>query len=361
MVGQLLLRQRHLLAARAAVAQQRHLHRFGDIVERDRHDTAFGEVTLRAAAGRNTIVAGVAVERDAFRPRDVPRFAYTHVVPGVFLQDDVDVAGWMSVSASGRLDHHSEYGTFFSPRGSVLLRAGGWTSRLSLGTGFFGPSPLTEETEAAGLTRLVVPRPLRAEKGRSASVDLSRADGPWSSTLTLFGSRVHHPLNVDRSNGLILTNGDEPSTNIGVELLGTLRQEPYAVTGTYTYVRAHESDAGGRRAAPFTPRHSAGVVAMWERQQVGRVGVELYYTGIQELEENPFDERSRPYTILGLLAERQVGRLRFFVNGENLTGVRQTRWSPIVRPTRAPDGRWTVDAWAPLEGRSINGGIRLRL
>ena len=60
--------------------------------------------------------------------------------------------------------------------------------------------------------------------------------------------------------------------------------------------------------------------------------------------------------IVGLLAERQFGRVRLFVNGENLTGVRQTRWDPLLRPTRAADGRWTVDAWAPLEGRNINGG-----
>ena len=37
-----------------------------------------------------------------------------------------------------------------------------------------------------------------------------------------------------------------------------------------------------------------------------------------------------------------------FINGENLTDVRQTRWSPLLRPTRGADGRWTVDAWAPL-------------
>ena len=60
-----------------------------------------------------------------------------------------------------------------------------------------------------------------------------------------------------------------------------------------------------------------------------------------------------------MLAERQVRRVRLFVNGENLTGVRQTRWDPLVRPTRAPDGRWTVDAWAPLDGVNINGGIRV--
>jgi outer membrane receptor for ferrienterochelin and colicins len=64
--------------------------------------------------------------------------------------------------------------------------------------------------------------------------------------------------------------------------------------------------------------------------------------------------------IVGLLAERQFGAWRLFINGENLSGVRQTRWHPLIRPSRAPDGRWTVDAWAPLEGRNVNGGIRIR-
>jgi len=57
---------------------------------------------------------------------------------------------------------------------------------------------------------------------------------------------------------------------------------------------------------------------------------------------------------------KRFGRVRLFINGENLTGVRQTRWDPLLRPARAPDGRWTVDAWAPLEGCNINGGLRFR-
>jgi iron complex outermembrane receptor protein len=36
----------------------------------------------------------------------------------------------------------------------------------------------------------------------------------------------------------------------------------------------------------------------------------------------------------------------------------KTRWDRLIRPQQAADGRWTVDAWAPLDGRVINGGIR---
>jgi iron complex outermembrane receptor protein len=39
--------------------------------------------------------------------------------------------------------------------------------------------------------------------------------------------------------------------------------------------------------------------------------------------------------------------------------VRQTQFDSLVRPSRAADGRWTVDVWGPLEGRVFNAGVRL--
>lgn len=359
-VGQFLVKGRYVVTARGAVARQSHDHQFGEVLERDRHDTAFGEVAVRGSAGRQTWVAGFAIERDAYTPRDVPQYDYTFTVPGIFVQYDVNVTPALSLSSSGRLDVHSEYGTFFSPRVSALARAGRWTSRLSVGTGFFGPTPITEETEAAGLARLKIQQPLEAERGLSASFDLSRTDGPVSYTATLFASRIDDPMHVARSPSYVLSTLPDPTTNVGLELLGTLRRAPFSATATYTYVRARETINAVEEDVPLTPRHSAGIVGMWEKEDVGRVGIEWYCAGRQSLEENPYRAVSEPYVILGLLAEKQFGRLRLFVNGENLTGVRQTRWDPLLRPTRAADGRWTVDAWAPLEGRNINGGLRVR-
>ena len=359
-VAQFLVNGRYVATARAALARQRHGHRFGDVVERDHHDTIFAEAALRGTAGRQTWVGGIALERDAYTARDVPRFDYTFTVPGVFAQYDVSASPNISLSASARLDVHSEYGTFFSPRVSALTHAGRWTSRLSVGGGFFAPTPVTEETEAAGLTRLDVRRPVEAERGVSGSLDVSRTDGPVSYTATLFASRVNDPLHVERSPSYVLSTLADPATNVGLELLGTLRHAPFSITATYTYVRARETVEASERDVPLTPRHSAGVVGMWEAEDVGRLGVEWYYTGRQSLEENPYRTVSEPYVIVGLLAEKQFGRIRLFVNGENLTGVRQTRWDPLLRSTRGADGRWTVDAWAPLEGRNVNGGLRIR-
>lgn len=62
-----------------------------------------------------------------------------------------------------------------------------------------------------------------------------------------------------------------------------------------------------------------------------------------------------------MLGEIVLGRASLFVNAENILGVRQTKYDPLLRAVRAPDGRWTVDVWAPTEGFVLNGGIRLRL
>ena len=349
---------RSVVTARATLARQWHDHLFGDTLERDRHDTSFAEITVRRATGPHTWVAGVAVEQDAYRPTDVPRYAHAFTTPGLFVQDDVDVRPWLALSMSGRLDRHSAYGWFVSPRVSTLLRSGDWSTRLSTGTGFFGPTPLTEETEAAGLTRLTVDGPLRAERGRSVSIDLTRTLGPTSYTATLFRSRIVDPVHVDRAT-YVMRNLDHPTTNIGLELLGTLRQPPFALTASYTYVRSRERVGGVTSDVAQTPRHGAGLVAMVENED-GRIGFELYYTGRQRLEANPYRATGEPYTLAGLLIERRVGPLRLFVNLENLTGVRQQAWDPVLRPDRAADGRWTVDAWAPLDGRVINGGVRVQ-
>jgi len=123
-------------------------------------------------------------------------------------------------------------------------------------------------------------------RGRAQRIS-GRHSNRRSHTLTVFRSRIANPIYVDRTRGLILTNLPEPTTNVGAELLGTLRHEPYTLTATYTYVRARERVDGVRQDVALTPRRGAGIVGMWERKDKGRVGVEFYYTGAQQLEENP--------------------------------------------------------------------------
>jgi outer membrane receptor for ferrienterochelin and colicins len=125
---------------------------------------------------------------------------------------------------------------------------------VSLGTGFFASTPLTEETEAAGLSRLNVPEPLRAERGTSASADLTRTTGHLTITGTFFASSVRDALDVERESTYALSNRHEAVTTTGGEGLATYRRAPLAVTATYTYVQSREPEPEGRLQAPRRPR-----------------------------------------------------------------------------------------------------------
>jgi iron complex outermembrane receptor protein len=227
-----------------------------------------------------------------------------------------------------------------------------------------------EEIEAAGLSRLEPLAGLKAEDAESASLEGGYARGGLEATLTLFASDIRDAVQLEvsdpggpgREPRVRLANAQGDTHTRGAEVLLRYRWDEFTVTGNYVYVDATEPDpsASGRRTIPLTPRHTAGLVAMWEREDWGRVGLEAYYTGRQQLEDNPYRSRSRPYFELGAMVERHIGNVSVFLNLENLLNIRQTKYDPLVLPRRSPDGRWTVDAWAPTDGFVANGGVRIR-
>ncbi|WP_374468875.1 TonB-dependent receptor plug domain-containing protein [Phenylobacterium sp.] len=353
------------LHLRASAMRQNHDHRFGEVLEDDRHDTAFAEAALSADVGGTSWLGGIAVQRDAYRSQTFPGFDYTHTVPALFAQVEHDLREELTLAASGRVDVHDEYGTRLSPRLSMLYRPGPWTVRASVGRGFYAPTPFVEEIEATGLSRLEPLSGLKAEVAENASLEGGYASGPLEATVTLFASHIHdavQPIPAATPDRVRLVNVAGETRTAGAEVLVRYRRDAFTVTGSYMYVDASEPDpsGAGRRTVPLTPRHTAGFVAMWEEHDIGRIGFEAYYTGRQALEENPYRRRSKPYFELGFMAERRFGPVSVFLNLENLLNVRQTKHDPLVRPRRAPDGRWTVDAWAPTEGFTANGGMRIR-
>ena len=359
-----------LFAARAAWSRNGQRRTFGDVVERGTRHTAFGEATMTMPAGRHTLVVGAALQQDRFASRDLPRFDYVFTVPAVFAQDDVTLGSRVAISASARVDVHSAYGTLVSPRVSALVKpSAAWTARLSIGGGAFAPTPFTEETDDSGLSQLAPLIGLVAERARTISGDVSWTRGPFEISATGFGSIVDDAVQLAslpqlaiagvRGYAVGLVNAPEPVRTWGTEFLARYRRGRLGLMATHAFTHATELDVdtGRRREVPLTPRHAASLNAAWEAGW-GRAGVEAYYTGRQSLEDDPYREASRRYVLFGGLVERRVGRIRLFLNVENLGDVRQTKTAPLVLPQRRPDGRWTVDAWAPLDGRTWNGGLR---
>jgi outer membrane receptor for ferrienterochelin and colicins len=344
---------------------------FGNARESERRSTAFSEVTSTLVGGSNVLLGGVALQHDSYRNADAPSFDDGVTTPAVFVQHTYTPSSWFATQVNGRCDASSRWGTICTPRLSLLAHAGRVVSaRLSGGSGWYGPAALYEDTEEIGLTRLSATSffALSPERARTASLDLSTAQGPFEVSGTLFASSIKNAVGLrslapGSTPSLAFWNAPGPTQAHGGEVFAVYNQEPVAVTAYYAATRTREisPETGALRETPLVPRETAGLdVAFQEDESGTRVGVELFYSGRQALEDNPYRAISRPYTTVGLLAAKIIGRAQLYVNADNLTNVRQTRFDPLLRSRPDERGRWTVEEWAPLEGRSLNVGVRVR-
>ena len=161
---------------------------------------------------------------------------------------------------------------------------------------------------------------LEAERGTSASLDLTRQLGRGLDHRDVLRLARGRPVAVERETDYTLFNRDEASTNVGMELLATLRAGDYVATG-YLHLRAIPRD-GHRwppgRAADASPQRRDSSACGSRPRARDAWASRCYYTGVQRLEANPYRTESRPYVVIGLLAERRFGRFRLFINAENL-------------------------------------------
>ena len=366
MSGQIVLQNGYILGGAGALFVQSRTRDFPDVRERDRLQTATIELTLRRASGRHTWLGSIASDWYSVRSVDALPTTYVSTRPGIFFHDDFNASSWLLLSGSVRVDYHNLYDLLVSPRGSVLFRGEKWSGGLTAAQGYYTPRPLTDETEAAGITPLTFAESFEKETARHFSGNVSYKAGGAGLTFTLFRSTIDNPAQVDRDTYTLRTE-EESIESTGFEILGSLQRSAFLFIGTYMLAETREHYDlsqidpffGPRPALPLTPRHSGSVLAAIEGRR-GRLGVEVLFTGSQRLEHNPYRSTSEAYATANLLGEYRFGNWGVFVNADNVTDVRQTNWDPIQRPSRDVDGRWTVDAWAPLRGRVINFGIRAK-
>jgi outer membrane receptor for ferrienterochelin and colicins len=98
-----------------------------------------------------------------------------------------------------------------------------------------------------------------------------------------------------------------------------------------------------------------------QNSQVGRIGLEIGYTGKQAIEYDPYRHEGPGYFELNVLGELRFGETGIFLNAMNLTNVRQTNYDPLLHPSLGPGGNPITDVWAPLAGRTFNLGVRAEL
>ncbi|MEO8061619.1 MAG: TonB-dependent receptor [Pseudomonadota bacterium] len=339
---------------------------FGTDEVQDAQTTANAESTISGTDLGHQWLLGVAFQYDRLQSPDAPGANYSYLVPALFVQDEYAPSESVTLAASARVDVHSDYGTYVSPRFSILFRPEDeWSVRASIGSGFAAPTSVMDETEATSLASLVPLRNLRAERALSSSLDVKWMDEGWEINGSVFASEIRDPLTIRSASlpgRLELVNASGPRRAVGAELLAHYVTGSLHVIGSSTYLDVTEvAEAGGRHRSDLVPRVAAELAAILEDEERGRVGIEVSYTGRQVLLDNPYRDEGKSYVEINALAEMKFGSIAVFFNALNITNVRQTRFDPLLRPTPAADGQRIVDVWAPLSGRMFNLGIRWEL
>ena len=328
--------------------------------------TANAESTFSGTDEGHQWLLGLALQYDQLKSAAAPAANFSYLVPALFVQDEYSPAETLTLAASARVDVHSDYGTFASPRVSVLFRPRDeWSIRASVGSGFAAPTSIMDETEASSLATLVPMRTLRAERAVSSSLDVKWMDEGWEINGSVFASEIRDPLTVRQASlpgRLELVNASGPRRAVGAELLLHYVTGALQVIGSSTYLDVSEvAEEGGRRQSELVPHVAAELAAIVEDEDRGRIGIEVSYTGRQVLLDNPYRDEGKAYVEINALAEVKFGSAAVFFNALNLTNVRQTRFDPLLRATAAADGQRIVDVWAPLSGRLFNLGVRWEL
>ena len=330
--------------------------------------SSYSEVACNTRQKNVEWVAGLNVYTDDFaeHPSDsFPKRNYQQNTVGGFLQNTLTIRPWLQTEAGLRGDYVAGYGFAFLPRLSALFKlTPKLTSRIGGGLGYKTPTIFTEETERIQY-RSVLPvttdnNRLERSYGVNGDMNYRTQFGKISFSINqlFFYTRINAPLVLDTLPGPVyrLTNHPGYLQSKGFETNIKLGYQGLKLYIGYTFTDAHLNEKGIIRENPMTIRHRLNNVLVYEQEDKWKLGLEAYYYSTQPLNDGT---TGKAYWTFGFMAEKIWERWSLFINFENFTDTRQTRFDTIYTGTVThPVFR---DIYAPLDGFVVNGGLKIRL
>ena len=314
-------------------------------------------------------VAGANLWTDSFKEKQITSALrdYSQTTFGAFFQNTFKANSWLHVETGLRADHVVDYGTAFLPRLSTLFKFNDkFTSRLGGGLGYKAPTLFTEDSERLQYRDVLALNSQANKLERSYGLNLD-----FNYRTSLFDDKVSFTINhlffftkIDDPLQLLPTTSDAYQfVNVAgnIETKGTetnvkLGYKDFKLFLGYTYTDAHRHEGALRFDNPLTAKHRINSVLMYEVHDEWKVGLEAYTFSKQLLNDGSYGKK---YTIMGFMVEKLWERFSIYVNFENFTDSRQTRFDNIY--TGAISNPQFGDIYAPLDGFVFNGGIKFKL
>lgn len=336
---------------------------------------SFSEVTIHQKAAFGDWIAGLNMWTDNFKEKSAGQVAprnFHRVILGGFVQKDVLINEQLSLETGlrGDVTHQSTNSTlntwFLLPRFSALYQFNSsWSMRFGGGMGYKLPDMFTDEAENRAFQNVLPPDmdQVSAEESYGLNYDINFRT-IIAGELVLRVNQLFYYTHL--KNPLILEGGIDNLFRFnnlegfirsrGLETNLALIYDHVKLFLGYTFVDAIQDDGNSSFQVPLNSRHQGGAVLMIEEHDSFRIGFESYFFGPQKLTDAT---TGRGYTIFGIMGEKTWGNFTVFANFENIFDTRQSRFGPIYTGSREQPA--FLDIFAPLDGRYINLGLKVRL
>jgi outer membrane receptor for ferrienterochelin and colicins len=315
-------------------------------------------------------VAGINFLTDNFKEdnnSNVALRSYNYITIGAFAQNTWNLSEKFSIESGIRGDYHNEYGFFFLPKISGLWKINEhFSTRLGGGLGYKAATVFTEDAERIQF-RNVLPIDVastKAERSYGANYDVNYRTSlfddkvGFSINQMFFYTRINNPILLTLVSGGNL-GYVQPKGNLdtkGIETNAKITFSDFKLFIGYTYADVNQHTGGASTTYPLVSKHRLNNVLMYEVEGQWKIGLEAYYYSKQKLNDGAV---GKSYWTTGFMAEKLWERFSIFVNFENFSNTRQTKFDSIYTGTLTdPVFR---DIYAPVDGFVVNGGIKLKL
>jgi outer membrane receptor for ferrienterochelin and colicins len=283
---------------------------------------------------------------------------------GAFVQNTWSPLSSFTLETGLRGDYVKQYGFELLPRFSAMLKiTPKLTARLGGGLGYKTPTVFNEEAEKTQFQNILPINQQTANNERSAGANLdfnfrtSINDVGVSINQLFFYTRLNKPLVLTPiTTNYEFVNASGYIDTKGVETNLRFSYSDFKLFIGYTYADVNTHFNSGKSWFPLTARHRLNNVLMYEQEGKLKIGLEAYYFSKQKLNDGNI---GKPYWLCGFMGEKLWKHFSIFINFENITDVRQTKFDNIYSGTI--NNPTFKDIYAPLDGFIVNGGVKIRL
>lgn len=329
--------------------------------------SSFSEFTYNNQGHKMNWIVGANFLTDNFsesQQTTEPLLDYNYNTYGLFVQNEWSITNMLTLETGLRGDYVKQYGFELLPRASAMLRfSPKFTMRIGGGFGYKTPTVFNEESERIQFQHILPINNQTTDNERSRGMNLDMnyrtriGDLGFSINQLFFYTRLNRPLVLTpTSSGSEFVNANGHMETRGMETNLRLTYGDFKLFVGYTFADVNTYFDGIKEWFPLTARHRLNNVLMFEKDEKLKIGLEAYYYSPQQLNDG---SEGRSYWIMGLMGEKLWEKFSIFINLENFTDTRQTRFGSIFTgPINNPA---FTDIYAPLDGFVVNGGFKIRL